>query len=251
MTSDLGIPVERRPAPERGRDTKERLLDAAEALFAERGFEGTSMRAITQAAGASVSAANYHFGSKEALLRATLLRRVGPINRRRFELLEAIERESAGEAPSVERVLDAFLRPVFEQVAASPDAPARYRQVVSRLYSDPPDIVAALKPEIFGPVSERVLDLLGLALPDRQRDELALALQLTVGLMVHVISGQLETAPGLRRDAEWFSDEGLQRRMVAYAAEGIRAASRAGAGRAVNREVAADEAPQRREGEST
>ena len=43
-------------------DTKERLLDAAEHVFAERGFEGTSMRAVTQAAGAAVSAANYHFG---------------------------------------------------------------------------------------------------------------------------------------------------------------------------------------------
>ena len=56
-------------------DTKERLLDAAERLFAERGFEGASLRAVTQAAGTSVSAANYHFGSKEALLGRTLLRR--------------------------------------------------------------------------------------------------------------------------------------------------------------------------------
>ena len=56
----------------RGAETRERLLDAAERIFAERGFEGASIRAVTQAAGASVSAANYHFGSKEALLRETL-----------------------------------------------------------------------------------------------------------------------------------------------------------------------------------
>ena len=48
-------------------DTKTRLLDAAERLFAERGYEGSSMRAITKEAGASVSSANYHFGSKDGL----------------------------------------------------------------------------------------------------------------------------------------------------------------------------------------
>ena len=78
------------------RDTKERLLDAAERLLAEHGYEGTSLRAVTQAAGTSVSAANYHFGSKEELLRATLLRRVEPMNRRRLACLDDLE-HAAGE----------------------------------------------------------------------------------------------------------------------------------------------------------
>lgn len=216
-----GVPL----ASEQPSDTKRRLLDAAERLFAERGFEGASMRAITQAAGASVSAANYHFGSKEALLRATLLRRVEPVNRRRFELMEEIERTGQGSTPAVEQILDAFLRPVFEQIAASPEAPARYRGIAARLYSDPPEIVAALKPEIFGPISERFLELLGRALPDRTREELALVLQLNVGLMVHVISGQLETPLGDRPGEAWFPDEALLRRVIAFAAAGVRAAS--------------------------
>ncbi|MCP5067717.1 MAG: TetR/AcrR family transcriptional regulator, partial [bacterium] len=98
-----------------GQDTKQRLLDAAEQLFAERGFDGTSMRAVTQAAGASVSAANYHFGSKQALLGATLRRRIEPFNRRRLELLDGLE--AGGAVPDVEQLMDAFFRPPFERAA--------------------------------------------------------------------------------------------------------------------------------------
>ena len=73
------------------RIAEERLLDAAEQLFAEHGIDGASMRAITHAAGTSVSAANYHFGSKDELVRATFSRRVVELNQRRLDELERIE----------------------------------------------------------------------------------------------------------------------------------------------------------------
>ena len=67
--------------PENGKDTKDRILDAAESLFADRGFGATSMRAITSAADANLAAVNYHFGSKESLIEAVFARRLGPLNR--------------------------------------------------------------------------------------------------------------------------------------------------------------------------
>ncbi|PSU27375.1 TetR/AcrR family transcriptional regulator [Photobacterium phosphoreum] len=54
--------------------TKNRILDAAELLFAERGFKDTSLRAITTAAGANLAAVNYHYGDKKGLIRAVLSR---------------------------------------------------------------------------------------------------------------------------------------------------------------------------------
>lgn len=213
-------------APERGRDTRERLLDAAERLFAERGFWGTSMRAVTQAAGASVSAANYHFGSKEALLRATLLRRVEPVNRRRLERLDALERAAGGRPLGLEVILEAFLRPLFEERASSPEAPARHRQVAARLYADPPQLVAALKHELFASVSARFLDALARALPERKPGEIALAFQFAVGVMVHVISGHLEGLPGVQDPgAGGPSDEVLLAHLIAFVAAGLRAGS--------------------------
>src|SRR6185437_848559 len=90
-------------------DTKTRILDAAEALFTEHGFEATSLRQLTAAAGVNLAAVNYHFGSKEELFQAVLTRRLDPMNQERIELLEALEREAGTKAPSCEKVLFAML----------------------------------------------------------------------------------------------------------------------------------------------
>jgi AcrR family transcriptional regulator len=216
------------PEGGRGAETRERLLDAAELIFAERGFEGASMRAVTQAAGSSVSAANYHFGSKEELLRATLLRRVGPLNERRLARLDALEAEAGGRPLELEKILDTFLRPVFEEHAASVDATARFRQVAARIYSDPPDVVAAIKRELFGPILTRFVGALAAALPEKSRGEIELGFQLTVGVMVHVISGHLVMAPSSEDDgcecwSSRLSDELVLKQLIAYAAAGLRA----------------------------
>ena len=218
------------PEGGRGADTRERLLDAAEQIFAERGFEGASMRAVTQAAGASVSAANYHFGSKEALLRETLLRRVGPLNERRLARLDALEADANGRSLELETIVEAFLRPVFEEHAASDDATARFRQVAARIYSDPPGVVSAMKRELFGPIVTRFVAALAIALPEKSREEIELGFQLTVGVMVHVISGHLVTVPG-QEEGEcecWtarLSDESVLQQMIAYVVAGLRAVS--------------------------
>ena len=216
------------PEGGRGAETRERLLDAAERIFAERGFEGASMRAVTQAAGASVSAANYHFGSKEALLRATLLRRVGPLNERRLARLDALEAEAGGRPLELETILETFLRPVFEEHASSVDGIARFRQVAARIYSDPPDVVAAMKRELFGPILARFVGALTAALPEKSREELELGFQLTVGVMVHVISGHLVMTPSSEDDGcecwtSRLSDESVLQQLITYAAAGLRA----------------------------
>ena len=78
-------------------DTKTRILDAAENLFAARGYHNTSLREITKEAGVNLAAVNYHFGSKEALLRAVIKRRLVPLNqvrtRRLHEVREKARRE--------------------------------------------------------------------------------------------------------------------------------------------------------------
>ena len=77
------------------RDTKERILDAAEALFLAGGFDATSLRAITTAAGVNLAAVNYHFGSKEELFEAVLTRRLDPMNQARVDLLAQLEAQAA------------------------------------------------------------------------------------------------------------------------------------------------------------
>src|SRR3954471_13629244 len=88
--------------------TKSRILDAAEQLFMEHGFEATSLRQLTSAAGVNLAAVNYHFGSKEELFQAVLTRRLDPMNQERIELLEALERD-VEQAASCEKVLFTML----------------------------------------------------------------------------------------------------------------------------------------------
>ena len=184
------------------------------------------MRAVTRAAGVSVSAANYHFGSKEALLLATLGRVVVPLNRERAERLDELERASCGQPLALEAVLEAFLAPAVEQRDPSLHGDD-FRQLAARLYSDPPEVVAVFKQENFGPLSDRFTEALQRVLSDRDPAQIELAFQFVVGMMVHVIAGQLgvatESAPV---DASGPSDSELLASLIAFAAGGLRALPR-------------------------
>ena len=222
--------AESESAGQRARDpelTKVRLLDAAERLFAERGFSATSMRAVTQEAGVSVSAANYHFGSKAALLHATLARVIVPVNQERFERLAVLEQQAGTVAPKVEAILDAFLRPAIESRDDSDENRRRYRQVAARLFSDPPEVVAAFKLEYLGPLLEKFCGALERALPDRDPAEIAIAFQFVVGTMVHLIAGQMDAMRSVPRVSPLLpANEELLTQLVRFAASGLRAVSR-------------------------
>jgi len=104
--------VDRRKAPH----TKEKILDAAEALFVQRGYYGTSLRDISKAAGIQLALTHYHFGSKEDLFRAVIDRRADDnVAAMRCALDEVLV--EAGEGPlDPERLLRAFIGPVVNHV---------------------------------------------------------------------------------------------------------------------------------------
>src|ERR1700752_3751032 len=94
--------------------TKPRILDAAEALFMEHGFEATSLRSITAAASVNLAAVNYHFGSKEELFQTVLTRRLDPMNHARVGLLTRLEAEAAPRSLSCEKILTALFVPALD-----------------------------------------------------------------------------------------------------------------------------------------
>jgi len=208
------------PAPRRVADaTRERLLSAAAHLFSERGFVATSMRAVTQAAGVSVSAANYHFGSKQALLEAVCEHHIALLNARRLAALDAVADRFATSAPPLEEVLRAFLGPLFEP--SDPGLQQCSRAIAARLYSDPPEVAWELRETLFGPLRLRMLALVARALPEADPAQLGLALQFTVGAMVHSVSGNLEPVSGAAGSAS--NDAWTVELMIDYCAAGMRA----------------------------
>ena len=90
-------------------DTKERILDAAEELFAESSYDSTSLRGVTRAADVNLAAVHYHFGSKQALYEAVVTRRVSDVNRDRLERLAALERAAGGGSIPIEALVEALI----------------------------------------------------------------------------------------------------------------------------------------------
>jgi AcrR family transcriptional regulator len=107
---------ERRPLTARNSeiDTKTRLLDAAEGLFSDRGFEAVSHRDIAEAAAVNLAAINYHFGSKDRFIRAVIKRRVASINARRLAALTRAERQERNTPIPTDQILEAFFGPAVK-----------------------------------------------------------------------------------------------------------------------------------------
>lgn len=173
-------------------DPKNRILDAAERLFYERGVGATSLRAITQAAGMNVAAIHYHFGSKESLLLAVARRRAEPINRARLEAFDELEAGAAGQPVPVRDLVEAFLRPELMNETMS-----------AILLQEPSDVIAEIVPKLFGEVHGRMLGLLVTSLPHLDRLECERRLRFAVGSMLHVLRGlsEIEMPGGAPREA--------------------------------------------------
>lgn len=163
-------------------DTRTSLLDAAERLFALEGVDRASLRAITQAADANLAAVHYHFGSKEALVREVLARRLAPLNKRRLELLDRVE--SGNVEPTTEAVVRAFVQPTLEMVQRERGGHA-FARFVCRTFSEPNDDLRDLVLDQFQEILARFTAAFGRTLPELPREDLFWRFHFMVGAMVH------------------------------------------------------------------
>lgn len=116
-------------------DTREKLVAAAERLFAERGVDNVSLREINRAAGQkNVAALHYHFGSRRALLVAIFERRMSGINRRRLDMLEALA--GAGRDGDIREIVAAMVLPLAEQLGRS-ERGSHYVRFLAQAVADP------------------------------------------------------------------------------------------------------------------
>lgn len=95
----------------RTNETRNRIMEVAESLFAHRSYTSVSMREITATADVGLAAVNYHFGSKEGLFKAVFLRRARDLNRERAQMLETAEKRAGGGVIPLRDVLSALLQP--------------------------------------------------------------------------------------------------------------------------------------------
>jgi AcrR family transcriptional regulator len=202
-------------------DTKERILDAAERLFAAHGFAGTSLRAVTREAGVNLAAVHYHFGTKEDLLRAVLGRIVIPVNRERLKMLEKVEAAAGEEPPSLEGILEAFIAPDLRLIRDLGERGVIITRFLGRSYTEPAEMVQALSREHYEELGQRFMEVLARALPEVGQAELYFRFKLVVGVLTYILA-DTDRMGGYAED---LSDvDGTLRRLVAFLAAGLRAA---------------------------
>lgn len=193
------------------------ILDAAERLFAVHGIDGTSIREITRVADVNVAAVHYHFGAKEAVLRAVTDRVVGPMNARRFRLLERAQDAAAPQRPDIEAVIEAFVRPDIETLMDLQQRGPTVARFLGRVYSDQTPWIRRMAGEQFAEVGERFFPAIAVALPHLRPDEIAWRMAQVTALVVHTFS----TWPAAGMDAP--AAERAVTRLCAFMTPGLRA----------------------------
>jgi AcrR family transcriptional regulator len=153
----------RRAQAARREEAMTTILDAAEALFAEHGRDGVTVRALAEAADVDAPLVHYYFDDLEGVYRAVFLRKSTEINRIRNQAMDdylAVH----GKQPSIQGAFDTFLQPAFNTIAADPKYWLNFATMVS--YANSSRFHGRQYMREFDTTVQRFLDLLMRLAPD-------------------------------------------------------------------------------------
>lgn len=180
-------------------DTRERILDASERLFMANGFDGTSMRLITGAAGVNLAAVNYHFGSKESLMQEVFRRRLDWLNGERLRVLDEMERKSGGRPLKPSQIVDGFFGTLLRMAQDEAHGGITFLRLLGRTLTEPSDFIRTFLAKEYGEVMERYKAALFRALPDVPKAEIVWRFHFMLGATSYAIAG----TDALRLVTDW------------------------------------------------
>lgn len=196
--------------------TKERILDAAEQLFARHGFAGASLRQVTSRAGVNLAAVNYHFGSKERLQEEVFRRRLDILNGRRADSLNALPAEA-----TLEDVLTAFIHPALELSRETDEGGDAFVRIMARAYAEHDGRLRDFLSDNYGDVLKCFAAELAARLPALDKQELYWRLDIVTGALTYAMANF-----GIIRRRGDISEEQhrieAERHLVHFAAAGLR-----------------------------
>lgn len=210
-------------------ETRTRIVDAAEELFMQHGFEGTSMRLLTSKAGVNLAAVNYHFGSKDALIEAVFRRRLDPMNAERIAELDRLEKSAAGSTPSPERIIRAFLRASLAMVGDAKGGGRNFTRLLGRAYTEPSKPIRSLIGQLYAPAMERYKAVFERALPELPREELIWRMHFMFGTLAYTLAATdtVQLIAGCKPE-DRYDAKLLEERLTAFLEAGLLAPLRCG-----------------------
>ena len=202
------------------RETHERILDAAQKLFAEKGLDATSVRDITAEAECNVAAVNYHFGGKENLYLESFKAMLGPLRDQRLALIgELMERDPI---PTLEEFLvtfaEGFLDPLVDESRGR-----MFMVFVSREILDPRLPTPVFLEEFILPVVHRAVAALNRVGPPMAPNDALLCIFSLIGQLLHAVKAHHLEANVDVPEAVPFDLAGFVDHFVRFSAGGIRA----------------------------
>lgn len=207
-------------------ETVERILDAAEQLFAEKGFAETSLRLITSKAGVNLAAVNYHFGSKEALIQAVFARFLGPFCQGLERELERRQRPGDATAATLEELLELLVEQMLSLKPRIGNDLSIFMRLLGLAFSQGQGHLRSYLESVYGKVFRRYTALLDQAVPRIPPLELFWRMHFMLGAVAFSMSG-IRTLRGMA-EADFgvqTSVEQVMRLMVPFMAAGMRADS--------------------------
>lgn len=165
--------------------TKNKILDAAESLFADKGFNGTSLREITSQAEVNLAAVNYHFGSKKELIKAVMSRYMNELSPRlELALIAVCEQDS----PSLIEVFSAFIDPLLSLNEFKNNGTSNFLQLLGRGYTDSQGFLRWFLTTQYPGVIDNFVIAVQKAYPALGAEEMFWRLHFTMGTVVFTMS---------------------------------------------------------------
>lgn len=202
--------------------TKLAILKATERLVAAKGFEATSLRAITAAAKVNLAAVNYHFSTKDALILAMLNRRLRPVNDARLALLDQFEKEAGAKPVAVEKILAALFRPVLDVVARRSKSGQDFLRLLALVLAEPSAYLKPLVETEFSEKTRRFHAALRCTLPALSDQEVHWRLHFVHGVFLHTLTNAEVLESASRGRCRLHDGEAALRRIINFCAAGLR-----------------------------
>lgn len=198
--------------------TKDRILGAAEELFAQHGFAGTSLRQVTTRADVNIAAVNYHFGSKENLVNEVFRRRMDEMSARRLAQLQAALQQHPGE---LEPVLAAFVEPALA-MARDRQGGGAFIRVIARAYAEKNDSLRKFLSDRYGHVLRAFARAIAGCVPGLGKEQLYWRLDFLSGALTYAMAdfGLIKRPAGLSEAAH---RERAARELIRFASAGLKA----------------------------